>query len=64
MPNSRITPTQALEALDAMDDFARMEVGVDAHGPRETLRKFIEQASATSEIAQLCLSAIDKMHVK
>lgn len=38
-----ITKAQALEALDSLDDYARMETGVDAHGPRETLRKFIEQ---------------------
>ena len=49
MTNSRITPAQALEALDSMDDYARMEVGVDAMGPRETLRKFIEQANASTE---------------
>lgn len=42
-----ITKAQALEALDDLDDYARMETGVDAHGPRETLRQFIEQASRT-----------------
>jgi hypothetical protein len=38
------TKEQALAALDDMDDFARMQAGVDAIGPRETLRRFIEAA--------------------
>ena len=41
-----ITKAQALEALDNLDDFARMTVGVDAHGPRETLKRFIEEQAA------------------
>lgn len=40
-----ITKEEALEALDAMDDYARMDVGVDAYGPRGVLMKFIEQES-------------------
>ena len=40
------TKEQTLEALDAMDDYARMEAGVDPIGPREALRKFIEQSAA------------------
>ena len=32
----------AREALDSMDDFARMNVGVDAHGPRGVLKRLIE----------------------
>ena len=38
-----VTIEQALEALDSLDSFARMDLGVDAQGPRETLRKYIEQ---------------------
>lgn len=38
------TKAEALEALDDLDDFARMNVGVDAIGARETLRQFIEAA--------------------
>ena len=34
----------AREALDSMDDFARMDVGVDAHGPRGVLDRFIAAA--------------------
>jgi hypothetical protein len=37
---------QALEALDSMDDFARMTLGVDAAGPREVLRRYIESTAA------------------
>jgi hypothetical protein len=41
-----VTKEQALAALDDMDDFARMQTGVDAIGARETLIRFIEQKSA------------------
>jgi hypothetical protein len=36
-----VTAEQALEALDSLDDYARMDTGVDAIGPREVLQKFI-----------------------
>lgn len=39
------TVAQALTALDDMDDYARMTVGVDAAGPRETLQAFIAASS-------------------
>lgn len=42
-----VTREQALEALDAMDDYARMDTGVDAKGPREVLRRFIEGTAAS-----------------
>lgn len=38
-----ITVEMAEKALDNLDDFARMEVGVGAQGPRETLAAFIAQ---------------------
>jgi len=38
-----VTREAALTALDDLDDFARMTVGVDAHGARETLRRFIQE---------------------
>ena len=41
-----VSKQQALEALDSMDDFARMAVGVDAHGPRDLLERFITAAPA------------------
>lgn len=46
MTEPTITKEQALEALDNMDDYARMTVGVDAVGPRNTLRAYIEAADA------------------
>lgn len=39
-----ITQQQALEALDNMDDYARM-AGIDAKGPREVLRQYIQQSA-------------------
>ncbi len=41
---SLITQQEALEALDSLDDYARMEIGVDAMGPRTVLERFIRQA--------------------
>lgn len=45
-----ITAEKALELLDDLDDYARMTVGVDASGPREGLKKFIQ---AHAEIVAL-----------
>lgn len=39
---------QALEALDNMDDYARMTVGVDAIGPRTVLERFIKSHGAAA----------------
>lgn len=41
-----VTQQGAREALDSLDDFARMDCGVDAIGPRGVLERFIEQAGA------------------
>lgn len=38
------TPEQARAALDSLDDFARMEIGVDAIGARGMLERFINHA--------------------
>lgn len=38
-----ISKEQATEALNHMDDFARMDLGVDPIGPRKTLQEFINQ---------------------
>ncbi len=38
-----VSKEAALEALDNLDDCARMQVGVDAYGPRTALQRFIEQ---------------------
>lgn len=37
-------PDEAAEALDALDDYARMTIGVDASGARGMLERFIEQS--------------------
>ena len=38
-----VTAERAREALEDMDDYARMDAGVDAKGPRETLERFIAE---------------------
>ena len=38
-----VTVEHAREALEDMDDYARMDAGVDAKGPRETLERFIAE---------------------
>ena len=40
-----ITIEQALEAIDNLDDYARMDTGVDAVGPRELLVSFVSQSA-------------------
>lgn len=45
----RVSADQAAEALDSLDDYARMDLGVDAAGPRGVLERFIAQACAASE---------------
>lgn len=60
----------AREALDSMDDFARMDVGVDAHGPRGVLDRFIAAAKDTeiealrAEVERLtgCLATANANH--
>ena len=39
---------RARTALDNMDDYARMDTGVDAYGPRTCLEDFIRKAEAES----------------
>jgi hypothetical protein len=51
------TPSKAaaLEALESMDDFARMDVGVDPVGPYKVLKDFIEEDTySASNYNQLC----------
>lgn len=42
----KVTPYQAAEALDSLDDYARMATGVDAIGPRGLLQRFIGEVAA------------------
>lgn len=44
---------QARNALDSMDDYARMNVGVDPYGPRTVLEDFIRKAEAESNAQYL-----------
>ena len=39
-----VTDAQAIEAIESLDDYARMMVGVDPSGPRELLYRYLEQA--------------------
>ncbi|MDR7331728.1 hypothetical protein [Roseateles asaccharophilus] len=41
-----VTDAQAAEAIESLDDCARMTIGVDASGPREVLYRYIEQHRA------------------
>ena len=44
---------RARVALDSMDDYARMETGVDPYGPRTVLEAFIREAEAESNAQYL-----------
>ena len=44
-----VTQQDARDALDSLDDFARMDCGVDAVGPRGVLERFIEQAGVQKD---------------
>lgn len=46
------TRKQALEALDDLDDYARM-ANIDPIGPRELLESFIKNAISESELAAI-----------
>lgn len=54
-----ITKQQALEALDNLDDYARMDVGVDAIGSRRVLREYIEQSAKEIEKMREHLSKLE-----
>lgn len=41
-----VTWQQAADAIEDLDDFANMTIGVDASGARETLYRFLEQTKA------------------
>ena len=58
------TPEQALEALDSLDDYARMDTGVDAIGPREVLQKFIAAHLSTPPTKEGQGQAGDTEHVE
>jgi len=45
--NDHVSHEAAAEALNSLDDYARMGTGVDAHGPRGMLERYIAQQAAT-----------------
>lgn len=49
-----ISKQQAFKALDSMDDYARMNASIDAHGPRKVLEMYIEQISIKQALKALC----------
>ena len=52
-----VTVERAREALEDMDDYARMDAGVDAKGPREVLERFIaEHERVMAELRKLSAS--------
>ena len=52
-----VTVEHAREALESMDDYARMDVGVDASGPREVLERFIaEHERVVAELRALSVT--------
>jgi hypothetical protein len=47
-PEQIVSHEAAAKALDSLDDYARMGTGVDAHGPRGMLERYIEQQKAAA----------------
>lgn len=52
-----VSKESALEALDSIDDCARMELGVDAMGPRCVLEKYIAQQEARVGLLEAAIAA-------
>jgi hypothetical protein len=50
-PSAKVSVEDALEALESMDDFARMDIGVTPIGPYSVLHKFIDQVVREREEA-------------
>lgn len=48
-PEATVSAAQAAEALDSLDDCARMGLSVDAHGPRGVLERYIAQNVARTD---------------
>ena len=54
-----ITDKQAMNALESLDDCARMDIGVAPTGPYETLRAFILQHATTEGLAERTRGELD-----
>lgn len=50
-PSMKVSVEDALEALESMDDFARMDISVTPIGPYSVLHKFIDQVVREREEA-------------
>lgn len=58
MTNS-VTDVQAMEALESLDDLARMDISVAAPGAYNLLRRFILQHATTPGLADMTRSQLD-----
>ena len=56
----RRTKAQALEALEDMDDCARMNAGVDPHGPYNVLLRYIKQSAEPKSYFHRIRKAVHK----
>lgn len=60
IPDATTDVQRALEALDSLDDYARMACGVDASGPREFLRAFILSRGAVRKSSRAALPLLTR----
>ena len=58
-----ITDKQAMNALESLDDYARMDIGVAAHGPHAVLRAFILQHATTVGLDRMTRAELDDSRV-
>lgn len=49
MTNEQITDVQVVEAIESLDDFARMMAGVNPKGPRELLYRYVAQVKQAAQ---------------
>lgn len=63
MSNTKsVTDAQAVEAIESLDDYARMMVGVDPAGPRECLYRYLEQTKLDRAEAERQAAELEKAH--
>lgn len=55
--SEHVTHTEAAEALDSLDDLARMDAGVDPVGPRGVLERYITQQGSLNPRAAMRATA-------
>ena len=54
-----VSREQAREALDALDDYAKMSISVDPIGPRKVLERFIAESTAVETVPEKRTIVID-----